>query len=65
MCGQKRPRNDLKVNTSKLMHSESLDLNATAGEIEGGSNNAGVAHGLESPVGVHDTPGISRYSPRL
>jgi len=56
MCGQKRPWNDLKVNTSKCRHSESLDLNATAGEVEV----AGVAHGLENPVAVHDAPGISR-----
>lgn len=59
ICGQKRPWNDLKVNTSKCMHSESLDLNATAAEVEV-AHDAGVAHGLESPVGVHDAPGISR-----
>ncbi|KAG0605292.1 hypothetical protein M758_9G046300 [Ceratodon purpureus] len=59
MCGQKRPWYDLKVNTSKLMHSESLDLNAPAGEVEVAQGGC-VAQGHESPVEVHHTFGITR-----
>lgn len=64
MCGQKRPWNDLDMNTSKLLHSEGLDLNATASEAEvaQGGCNAGVRQALDNPAGVHDT---SRYSSRL
>lgn len=61
ICGQKRPWYDLKVNTSKLMHSESLDLNAPAGEIEVAQGGCAV-QGHESPVRVHHTLGITRYS---
>lgn len=62
--GQKRPWYDIKEDTCKSMHSEDLDLNAPAGEVQVAQSGCygGVSDGHVSPVGVHHTTGVSGYS---
>ncbi|XP_024382135.1 uncharacterized protein [Physcomitrium patens] len=63
--GQKRPWYDIKEDTCKSMHSEDLDLNAPAGEVQVAQSGCygGVSDGHVSPVGVHHTTGVSGGGP--
>ena len=63
-CGWKRPWQALHESTCKLMHSESLDLNALAGDIDTPNrvrDSADVAHGQQIADGVRHSEGIIRY----
>jgi hypothetical protein len=54
-CGWKRPWQALHESTCKLMHSESLDLNALAGDIDTPNRVR------DSADGVRHSEGIIRY----
>lgn len=63
-CGWKRPWQALHESTCKLMHSESLDLNELAGDIDAPNrvrDSAGVAHFQHVADEAHHSEGIVRY----
>jgi len=63
-CGWKQPSQALHGSTRKLLHSNSLDLNALTGEIDAADKNCGsasVALGQQSAVEAHHSEGITRF----